>query len=191
VGPAARVFGVPVMVAAVALAAIGSHAKQPVLSRSQRASEHVSRHTVRHVSRPRSTRAARHGATRAPRSHPSPESAARTIVGTWDVANGIFEFHRAAAPDTFTDTVIARRPGVFCSAVNDHDDQMVLHRAGGPDSRVYTGTWAWFYVDTCKFAGYGRLTVTVWWAGKRATFVADPPAGLRGSSHMFYIDRLS
>jgi hypothetical protein len=109
-------------------------------------------------------------------------------MGSWDLANGIFEFNRIGTGRTFADVVVRQRPGVFCPKINDQDHQMVLRHARG---RIYTGTWAWFYVDTCEFAGYGALTVTVWWDGERATFVADPPKGLPGLSHTFYMDRVN
>lgn len=168
---AARLFGVPILIAGIALATIGSHTKQPAGAQSKRPAKTHSSHT---------SGSPGHRAPRLGGGSP-------TIVGSWDLANGIFEFQRSGAANTFTDVVIRQRPGVFCPGVNDQDDQMVLHHARGP---VYTGTWAWYYVDTCKFAGYGALTVTVWSDGERATFVADPPDGLPGSSHMFYIDRV-
>lgn len=160
-GTIARLFGAPVLIAALALGATGSHATQPVRAGL--------------------------GVQQAPRSHPMPTSVPRTIVGSWDLANGIFEFNRTGRGNTFADVVIRQRPGVFCPKINDQDDQMVLHRAR---HRIYTGTWAWFYVGTCKFAGYGALTVTLWWDGERATFVADPPEGLAGLSHTFYMSRV-
>ena len=119
--------------------------------------------------------------------------ASRTIAGTWSIANGVFEFRRTG--DTFTDVVISQRPGVFCPKINDQNGQMVLHQRkalGHDGSRVYTGTWMWYYVGSCRFAGFGRLTVTLWWAGNRGVFVANPPGGLPGgSSHTFFINRVS
>jgi hypothetical protein len=174
VGTAARLFGVPVLVAAVALTVIGSRAFQPSGAQSERATK---LHSTR-AAKPRGQR---------PKSHPSPDGGSHTIAGAWDVANGIFEFQRTGAANTFTDVVIRQRPGVFCPRTNDQNGQMVLHHALG---RVYTGTWAWYYVDTCKFAGYGPLSVRLWWDGHRATFVAGPPTGLPGSSYTFLIDRV-
>jgi hypothetical protein len=110
-----------------------------------------------------------------------------TIAGKWNIANGVFVFYRTKAKNTFTDKVIEQRPGVFCPRVNDRSGQMVLHHRRGD---VYTGTWTWYYVANCKFAGYGRLTVTLWWQHRRATFFSTPPAGLRATPPMFYIDRL-
>ena len=173
-GIAARLFGLPVVVAALAVAAFGAHTTQPSETHSKRTTKpHPARAPKSRIHRP---------------SRVSSNGAARTIAGTWYVANGIFEFRRAAAENTFTDVVISQRPGVFCPRVNDQNGQMVLHHAHG---RVYVGTWAWYYVNTCKFAGYGQLTVTLWWDGHRATFVAESPEGLPGSSHTFLITRLS
>ena len=167
-GIAARLFALPVVAAAVAVAAFGAH--------------------TTHHPRPHRTSAPKSGVHRVPASKASKDGAARTIAGTWYVADGIFEFRRGAG-NTFTDVVISQRPGVFCPRVNDQNGQMVLHQAHA-HGRVYVGTWAWYYVNTCKFAGYGQLTVTLWWDGDRATFVAESPEGLPRSSHIFLINRI-
>ena len=109
-----------------------------------------------------------------------------TIVGKWELGNGLFVFYRTS--NAYTDKVVMRRPSAFCPSVNDQDGQIVLHRE--PRSLVYTGTWQWFYTSTCKFAGYGPLTITVWRSGDRATFVSAPPPGLHGTTNTFLLDRV-
>lgn len=110
-----------------------------------------------------------------------------TIVGEWQFGNGFFVFYRTRAK-TFSDKVVLQRPSAFCPEVNDQDGQIVLHHK--PRSRVYTGTWQWFYTSNCKFAGYGPLTIKVWRAGDIATFVSAPPPGLTGTTNIFTLYRV-
>ncbi len=112
-----------------------------------------------------------------------------TIAGRWSFLLGDFDFKRTGAPATYTDQVIAKRLGVFCPKVNDRDGQVVLH-SDKNDWRVYTGTWQWYYPSTCKFAGYGRLTVTLWQTRPYAYVTAYPPKGIRNAPDTFRIERV-
>jgi hypothetical protein len=112
-----------------------------------------------------------------------------TIAGRWSFELGDFDFVKTRRPGTYTDHVIAKRLGVFCSKVNDRNGQIVLHRAKNNWS-LYTGTWQWFYPSTCQFAGYGRITVTLWQARPYAYFTAYPPKGIRNSPDKFRIQRM-
>jgi hypothetical protein len=112
-----------------------------------------------------------------------------SIAGTWSLLFGRFEFVPAGAPGRFTDRVITRRLGVFCSDVNDKNGQIVLYQDKN-NWRVYTGTWQWFYPQSCQFAGYGLVTVTLWRTHPYAFFTAYPPKGFRGSPDLFRIERL-
>jgi hypothetical protein len=77
---------------------------------------------------------------------------------------------------------------VFCPKVNDQDGQMVLHHKG--HSRVYTGTWQWFYPSNCQPAGFGQVSITVWWNNDIAVFTSAPPKGLAGPTSNFQIARV-
>jgi hypothetical protein len=119
----------------------------------------------------------------------APKAVPHTIAGTWSFLFGKFKFVPTAAPGEYTDKVIARRLGVFCSDVNDKNGQIVLHQDKN-NWRVYTGTWQWFYPQSCQFAGYGRVTVRLWSTHPYAFFIAYPPKGMRGSRDEFRISRL-
>ena len=112
-----------------------------------------------------------------------------TIAGTWSILFGKFDFVKTGTPGTYTDHVIKRRLGVFCSKVNDHNGQIVLH-VDKKDRTKYTGTWQWFYPSSCRFAGYGRVTVRLWKAKPDAFFTAYPPKGIRGTPDRFRIERV-
>jgi hypothetical protein len=117
----------------------------------------------------------------------------RTILGSWSILFGRFDFVRTGTPGTYTDHVIAKRLGVFCAKVNDRNGQIVLHRdnrRNQNDWTEYTGTWQWFQPSTCKFVGYGRVTVTLWRARPYAYFTAYPPVGIRGASDTMRIERV-
>lgn len=118
-------------------------------------------------------------------SHARPAWHRPTIVGEWEFGNGFFIFYRRGK--VFTDKVVLQRPSAFCPDVNDHDGQIVLHHK--PHSRVYTGTWQWFFVSNCKVAGYGPLMIKVWLTNDRATFVSAPPPGLHGTTNIFTLHR--
>ena len=113
-----------------------------------------------------------------------------TVAGRWSFLLGDFEFAKTGVPGTFTDRVIDQRLGVFCPKVNDRDGQIVL-RGKKDDWRVYTGTWQWFYPSSCKFAGYGRITVTLWQTRPYAYVTAYPPKGIRNAPDTFLIERIS
>ena len=167
---AVRVMGIPMLAAAVVLA--------------------VPHGTSTHVklvpAEPRHVTAAHAKPAGAGVPHARPARHRPTIVGEWEFGNGLFVFYRTAT--TFTDKVALQRPSVFCPNVNDQDGQIVLHRR--PHSLVYTGTWQWFYISSCKFAGYGPLTIQVWPAGEKATFVSAPPPGLHGPTNTFTLYRV-
>jgi len=122
--------------------------------------------------------------------HAKPASERRTIAGEWSFANGVVLFYRTRAKnaETYTDQVVMQRPSVFCPQVNDQAGQIVLHRV--KRSRLFTGTWQWFYTSNCTFAGYGRVTIRVWWSDQTAIFVSYPPPGLDGPSTTFVLERL-
>lgn len=159
---AVRLLGVPMLAAAVAVSA--PHGPRPGVPPKH------ARLTVRHK-------------------HAASGRAGRTIAGEWSFANGILRFYRTRArnAETYTDQVIRQRPSVFCPHVNDQAGQMVLHRV--KKSRVFTGTWQWFYTSNCQFAGYGSVTITVWWSDQTAIFVSNPPPGLPGPSTTFVLQR--
>ena len=112
-----------------------------------------------------------------------------TIAGKWSILFGKFEFVRTRTPGEYTDRVLKRRLGVFCSDVNDRNGQIVLHVSKKNWTR-YTGTWQWFYPNSCRFAGYGRVTVQLWRARPYAFFTAYPPVGIRGTPDTFRIARV-
>lgn len=168
---AVRLMGIPMLAAAVALAV--PHGSPTQVKLPPAAPRHVT--------------AAPAEPARAGAPHARPARHRATIVGEWEFGNGLFTFYRTAT--AFTDKVALQRPSVFCPDVNDQAGQMVLHRR--PHSLVYTGTWQWFYISNCKFAGYGPLTIQVWPAGEKATFVSAPPAGLHGRTNTFTLYRVS
>jgi hypothetical protein len=116
----------------------------------------------------------------------------RTIAGNWSFLFGNFSFDWIKARDGYTDRVIQQRLGVFCPQVNDQDGQIVLHRVPDRTSKdpMYTGTWKWFYTGSCKFAGYGGISITLWRTGDIATVVAEPPAAVKARGDTFRITRL-
>jgi hypothetical protein len=160
----ARLFGVPMLAAAVVVSA--PHGAKPVPKHKH--AKPVRKH--------------RHATSAAER---------HTIAGEWTFANGALLFYRTRAKnaETYTDKVIMQRPSVFCPQVNDQAGQFVLHRV--KHSRVFTGTWQWFYPSNCKFAGYGPVTITMWPAGQVAIFVSKPPPGLQGPSTTFVLHRIN
>jgi len=117
------------------------------------------------------------------------EAVPKTIAGSWSFLFGRFEFVQTSAPGTFTDRVITQRLGVFCPKVNDQNGQIILHQ-DKKRRQVYTGTWQWFYPSTCKFAGDGLVSVTLWRARPYAFFTAYPPPGFKGSADTFRIERI-
>src|SRR5580658_5470456 len=112
-----------------------------------------------------------------------------TIAGSWSFLFGTFDFVRTGTLSTYTDKVIAQRPGVFCPKVNDQNGQIVLHQNKANNWRVYTGTWQWFYPRTCKFAGYGRVTVILRTARPGAFFISYPPTGDLGTANVLTLTR--
>jgi hypothetical protein len=166
---AVRLMGIPMLAAAVALAV--PHGRSTHVKLPSAESRVTAAHAKPGRALARYARPARHRPT---------------IVGEWEFGNGFFIFYRTTT--TFTDKVALQRPSVFCPNVNDQDGQMVLHRR--PHSLVYTGTWQWFYTSSCKFAGYGPLTIQVWPAGEKATFVSAPPPGLHGTTNTFTLYRV-
>jgi hypothetical protein len=109
-----------------------------------------------------------------------------SLAGTWSLFGGEFKFSRIAVR-TISDTVISQRIGVFCSAVNDQDGQLVVRQL---DKRDYIGTWQWFNPKTCESAGYGTVKIMVWRDKLTATFTAYPPAGTPGPPDTTMMERL-
>lgn len=163
---AVRLLGIPMLAAAVVLAVPHSGPRH--------APAHAPQHTPAHPE-PSHTGASRD----------RPAWHRPTIVGEWEFGNGFFIFYRRGK--ILTDKVVLQRPSAFCPSVNDQDGQIVLHHK--PRSRVYTGTWQWFYVSNCKFAGYGPLTIKVWLTNDKATFISAPPPGLHGTRNIFTLRR--
>jgi hypothetical protein len=112
-----------------------------------------------------------------------------TIAGRWSILFGDFDFVKTSTPGKYTDHVITRRLGVFCSKVNDHSGQIVLHQDKN-NWTIYTGTWEWFYPSSCKSAGYGLVTVRLWQAKPYAFFAAYPPKGIKATPDLFRIERI-
>lgn len=160
---AVRLFGGPMLAAAVAVSA--PHGPKPA--------EHPN-----------------HAGSVLKHKHATSAAAGRTIAGEWSFANGILRFYRTRDrnAETYTDQVIMQRPSVFCPNVNDQNGQIVLTRV--KHSRIFTGVWLWFYTSNCKFAGYGPVTITVWWDNQTAYFVSKPPPGLTGPSTTFVLQRI-
>jgi hypothetical protein len=110
-----------------------------------------------------------------------------SLAGSWNVQGGVFRFARNSHGQ-FVDTVVKQRPGVFCPAINDKSDQIVLTQQK-KNPLEYKGTWKWFF-SSCSFAGNGPTTITLSANGRTAKLVSDPPSGIGGSVEIFTIKRI-
>jgi hypothetical protein len=101
-----------------------------------------------------------------------------SLVGKWSFDGGIFKFVKTGA-NTYKDVVIKKRTGVLCPHVNDKSGQMVMHKKS---TRVYKGTWKWFFTGSCDSAGLGKTTIKLSRFGAHAYLTSDPPASVGGTA---------